>query len=393
MPTRQGWGALLLATTSFAVGRVFALPELYSLGAALLVAVVAAIVAVRRPWPHLVVRRDLEAPAVTVGDQARVVLHIENRSSMRSPRLRVWEPVSGRGGAPLQIAPLPFQGTASATYKVPTARRGDVHLGPLRIERNDPFGFAGRSASLPGTECIIVVPECVPLSMPTATAGGELSEHLRRTAYGVASNEFHAHRRYVAGDDPRRINWKASARLDDLIVRETEAPGVRRCLVVLDTAGEGYDAEGFERAVSAAASIVAAAADADLLTRLVAPGLDLRGPDVAPRALRWLASVERPATHPAVESHLAGRWGADGLGLIAVVTPHAASAAVGAARAACSPEDALVVVTTQQTPHDAPATTGREHHVDCTSLTAFQSNWNQRVLGRLALAETTGSHE
>src|SRR5205809_1612207 len=70
--------------------------------------------------------------------------------------------------------------------------------------------------------------------------------------------EFYSMRKYVPGDDPKRINWKASARQNELIVNETEAERITDVMVVLDTdvtIFEEAEDELFERGVRAAASM------------------------------------------------------------------------------------------------------------------------------------------
>lgn len=383
MPTRQGWGTLLAAAASFAAGRVFALPELFILGTALVTTVVVALVTVRRPWPQLTASRILQPAAVSAGEPARVELRLANPSTHRSPRLRLWEPVGGRGGAPMQAAPLAGGDWVSATYRVPTAQRGILQVGPLRAEHTDALGLAARSIWIKGTEEITVLPQRVPLAFASVAARGGLGEHLRLKAHGRSSGEFHSQREYVPGDDPRRINWKTSARLDTLIVRETEQPGVLRCVVVLDLEADAYDTDGFERAVSAAASVVTSASLAGVSTRLVAPGIDARGPDIDHQAMPWLAAVaplDGPAGVP--DPTIAGHTSIDGLGLMVVVTAHAASPSVAMASDTCGPDDVLVVVTTNQSAHIGRAHSGVRFVVDCTSLAAFQHDWDLLVAGR-----------
>jgi uncharacterized protein (DUF58 family) len=58
----------------------------------------------------------------------------------------------------------------------------------------------------------------------------------------------------MVGDDLKRVNWRATARLDELVVRQEEKPKTGRVTVVLDRRREVYDEDGFERAVSAALS-------------------------------------------------------------------------------------------------------------------------------------------
>jgi len=70
--------------------------------------------------------------------------------------------------------------------------------------------------------------------------------------------EFYSMRKYVPGDDPKRINWKASARQNELIVNETEAERITDVMVVLDTdvtIFEEAEDELLERGIRAAASM------------------------------------------------------------------------------------------------------------------------------------------
>ena len=52
-----------------------------------------------------------------------------------------------------------------------------------------------------------------------------------------ASVEFAEYRRYVPGDDPRRMDWRAYGRSDRYYVKEFEADTNLRCCLVMDTSG------------------------------------------------------------------------------------------------------------------------------------------------------------
>lgn len=374
MPTRHGWTALVAAAATFVVARLFGLIELYVLATALVLVVLVSMAVVNRRLPDLQVRRIARPSMVSVGEPARVDIQVVNPSHRRSPRLRLWEPVGSRGGAPMQLAPLPPGDAATAAYRVPSARRGVLRIGPLRAERTDPLGLCMRSDVLAGSGEVLVVPERIPLAFPGLSSNGRLGEHLRMKSWGQTGSEFHSQREYVPGDDLRRINWKSSARTGELIVRETAVEGVHRCVVVLDTMQSQYDPDSFERAIVAAASIVAGAVALGVNTRLVAPGIDLRGPEVAHDSLRWLATVH--AGDELVDHTSAGRTHGDGLGLLVLVTGSSSSPAAASVRAAAAPDESLVLVSATE-----PPTSGSKFAVDATSLTALQHGWNQLVLG------------
>jgi uncharacterized protein (DUF58 family) len=374
MPTRHGWTALVAAVATFVVARLFGLIELYVLATALTIVVLVSMVVVNRRLPELQVRRVARPSMVSVGEPARVDIQVINPSHRRAPRLRLWEPVGERGGAPMQLAPLPSGEAATAAYRVPSAQRGVLRIGPLRAERTDPLGLCMRSDVLAGSGEVLVVPERIPLAFPGLSSNGRLGEHLRMKSWGQTGSEFHSQREYVPGDDLRRINWKSSARTGDLIVRETAVEGVHRCVVVLDTMQSQYDPDAFERAIVAAASVVAGAVALGVNTRLVAPGIDLRGPEVAHDSLRWLATVH--AGDELVDHTSAGRTHGDGLGLLVLVTGTSSSPAAVSVRAAAAPDESLVIVTATE-----PPTSGSKFAVDATSLTSLQQGWNQLVLG------------
>src|SRR6201995_4622048 len=52
-----------------------------------------------------------------------------------------------------------------------------------------------------------------------------------------SSVEFAEYRKYVAGDDLRRLDWRAYGRTDRFYVKEFEADTNLRCCLVLDTSG------------------------------------------------------------------------------------------------------------------------------------------------------------
>jgi uncharacterized protein (DUF58 family) len=381
MLTRAGWGALAAAVTAAVLGRVFGILELYVVAGGIAVAVIWAVLTVLRPMPRLAVHRRVAPGSVMVGEAARVDLVIANTGAHRTPVMRLWEPVGG-AGAVMHLAPLSSGERTAAAYRLPTARRGLVTAGPLRVRRADVLGIASRSTVVPGIAELLVTPHHTPVSMGHHAAAGALGDLVRMKALGQTGTEFHALRPYVPGDDIRRISWKASARSTDLIVKDTAPEGLRRCTVVLDLDAAGYSGEAgtqaFERAVSAAASVLTGAVQAGLLTRVVAADVDLRGHDVAAAALRWLATVE-PREHttavPALQT-------TEGLGLLVVVAPSVERPFVAEVRSNASPDDVVVVVATR---HHTTSTGGERHLVvdatdtpdtgDTGSTGAFTASW------------------
>lgn len=305
------------------LGRVFGIIELYVISVGALAALVLGVIAVGAREPAITAHRWIHPPILTVGDAGRVDLTLTNRGRRRSPRAEISEPVGPTETARLAVAPLRPGQDIDAAYRLPASRRGVLEIGPLQIEHRDQLGLATRRyVAAPSVE-IVVAPRSHELPMPDL-GRGVLGRHLLTQAQRMGAGEFHSLRDYVEGDEPRLINWRASARSEELKVRQHTTEGVRRCIVVLDRDREvyggpdGLGSEAFERAVTAAASLVQSGDRAGLTTRFVmSGGVDLRGPDVASTALGVLARVT-PDDPP--EADEIERDPGEGLGLVVVVT-------------------------------------------------------------------------
>lgn len=65
-----------------------------------------------------------------------------------------------------------------------------------------------------------------------------------RSARAGVGLDFRDHRAYVPGDDPRRLDWRAVARRERLVLRQTEAEDELSLCIVFDSAGGMAYGEG-----------------------------------------------------------------------------------------------------------------------------------------------------
>ncbi len=346
MITPHGVIVVVAGVVALVVGRVFGLVELFVIGSALLVALAFAVgyVVVRRP--RVTASRWIHPALLVAGDTGRVDIHLDHRSRVPSAACTLVERVR-RSSDDLQIARLPIaplrpQSRTSTGYRLPSARRGVTVLGPLALELRDPLGIARLERVVAGEEQVIVAPRALPIDMPQlgqGVLGAALLDRARRLGPG----DFHGLREYQVGDELRSIDWKASARTDGLMVKEHAVEGLHRCTVVLDGGpGAHADAEGFERGVTAAASVVNAADRAGLVTRFVAgDNVDLRGPEVVVHAMRVLATIADRDRFTGI-----GRDPGDGLSLLVVITGTRHSPAWHIAQQGLDPTTTVVGVLT-----------------------------------------------
>ncbi len=260
MITRYGFALMICGVLAAGLGRVFGAIELYVIAAGLMVLPLLSWTIVLLSRPRLRMTRIITPSRIFVNESARVDLVVQNAAWRTSPVVRLNDPVAGTIGAQLSVTPLRPKREARATYRLPSERRGHLEIGPMKMQRRDPFGLASRVRTVAPLAGVLVHPAWRLLEFPDRWSGsGPLALLIRRRLLARQTEEFHSLRNYVPGDDLRRVHWKQSARSEDLKIKQTDPEAVQRVAVLLDVAVERHSAASFEAAVSAAASFALSA--------------------------------------------------------------------------------------------------------------------------------------
>lgn len=357
--TARGAGLFVAGVVLVVVGVAFAYPELVVLGVAAGCAVgVAAVTAARRP--RLAVTRRIDPDRVARGEPARVTLTVRNAGRLASASLVAEE----RCGSRTVVVPLlrlrPGR-DCTVDYDVPTSRRGVVPVGPLRVTRRDPLGLVALSRSYGGSVPVWVHPRVHPLTAVPTGAGRSLDGRVDGVPHG--SITFDSLREYVVGDELRRVHWRTSARVGELMVRENVDTSLPRIVVLLDNRVAAYPdrtdgtAAGFESACEAAASVVAAAVRESLPVVLltVVPDEDVDAPPLDRLTTVGLVAGELPAATTRLRQQrlgdtlvfLTGPGGRSELGRVGALRgayPSVVAAVFGAAEPTPADQTGLVVV-------------------------------------------------
>jgi hypothetical protein len=306
--TARGTGLLVAAVVLLGGGFRFAYPELTLLGAAAGTALgYAALTAAWRP--RLTVTRRADPDRVARGEPASMTLTVRNTGRLRSANLLA-EDRCGDRAVPVPLLRLRPGRDTEVRYDVPTHRRGVVPVGPLRVTRRDPLGLVALARPYGGTVPVWVHPRVHPMNAVPTGAGRSLDGRVDGVPHG--SITFDSLREYVVGDELRRVHWRTSARVGELMVRENVDTSLPRIVVLLDNRAAAHPgrvvgvAESFESGCEAAASIVTAAHRDDLpvLLLLVAPepvsdGAPSGGPGGVPgRRKRAFRGDDAAATPP-----------------------------------------------------------------------------------------------
>lgn len=264
MRSASAGAVVVLGAVTVGAGRLFGLIELYVIGTGLILGVVAAVIHVRTRFVHADLERTVEPTNPMAGDEIGVTLTLV--PVRRTPTCDLVDVVGGEGRVGLTLAPLSRHRPARVRYRVPTTRRGVLTLGPATVELSDPLGLLGRRRRIGRPTEVVVHPRWTSIDLPDPRrCEGRLIDFIRHLIDRMAVDlEFRSLREYLAGDDLRRINWKASARRDVLTLNEYESRAPLVVHVLLDHDVSTYTVAGFERAVSVVASFVGSAGATDL---------------------------------------------------------------------------------------------------------------------------------
>lgn len=136
-------------------------------------------------------------------------------------------------------------------------RRGYVQLGGYSLHRLEPFGLFKKEIFFSDTRKLLVLPKLYPVIQADFSGSRKYHQGGMSSAPGCGeTGEFVSLREYRAGDPVKHIDWKATARVGDAIVRQYQDEYFSRYGILLDTFTEREN-EVFEDAVSVAASIIA----------------------------------------------------------------------------------------------------------------------------------------
>ncbi len=248
----------------------------------LLCAVVVAADVMLAPRPRsLHVERELP-PSVRLGESVRTSLLVTNPGPrvVRGLLRDAWPPSAGAEQTRHTLRLPAGERTRLTTTLMPT-RRGDRHADRVTLRLRGPLGVAARQSSLevPGRLRVL---HAFPSRRHIPSRLAVLRQLDGRAAMRTRGQgtEFDSLRDYVDGDDVRSIDWRATARRRDLVVRPWQPEQHRRIIIVLDTsrtsAGRIDDSPRLDSGMDAALFLTAIAGHARDRIHVIAGDREVR---------------------------------------------------------------------------------------------------------------------
>ena len=260
--TLRGWTCLMGGLVWVVGGYVVGVPGLFAPGLFLVALPLTALVALIPARLGARARRRVPDTPVMAGRP--FIWHIDLRLGGANP--------GGEGELTETVGPalgdsftVQFRMGAKArdvsfAMRAVPAWRGRHPIGPSLILVQHPLRLAAAKLRVSGGDSVLATPPVYPLGsargLPAADGGAQSS--LQRA--GVTGVDDAMIREYRAGDDIRRIHWRSTARLGDLMVRGEEDTWDPRACLILDTRAEAFSTDRPDTRFEAAVELIASLA-------------------------------------------------------------------------------------------------------------------------------------
>ncbi len=186
---------------------------------------------------------------------------------------------------------VPGGATLDETIEVCFQRRGIYRESGFLFTTGFPFGFVERHAQVTLRRDVLVYPSVLPqpgFEDLLAAVRGDME-----TQYRGRGHDFHRIRPYEALESARHVDWKATAKVGELQVREFAREQERLLEIFLDLNVPRAREEWFEQAVDACAFLVWRMASRDSRVHFRTQEIDISVPETGDvyTVLRYLATV------------------------------------------------------------------------------------------------------
>ncbi len=225
-----------------------------------------------------------------IGDEIEMVIRVENRKPLPLPWLRIHEfipqglEIVGReddfidymGGTPLDEAvSLGRYERLRRRHRIRALSRGHYHFGPADLTSGDLFGLYLRSAKITRHEWnLVIYPDTIPLPGLELSMARPIGDTKTRKPVWRDPTRPAGVREYRPGDPVKSIDWKSTARRNELFVKVYD-PSVSQYAVVLVEGTttvrpwEGFRLDVLEALASCAGSVARQALESGFRTGLV----------------------------------------------------------------------------------------------------------------------------
>jgi uncharacterized protein (DUF58 family) len=175
--------------------------------------------------------------AARLGQPVDTIMAVTNAGGRRfKGQIRDAWPPSAKAEPRAHDVDIPAGQQESLVTRLRPARRGDQRAAMVTARSIGPLRLAGRQRSRPVPWQVRILPPFLSRKhLPSRLAKLREIDGLLPVLIRGQGTEFDSLREYVIGDDVRSIDWRATARRADVVVRTWRPERDRRVVLVLDT--------------------------------------------------------------------------------------------------------------------------------------------------------------
>ena len=175
---------------------------------------------------------------LSIGRDNAVTLQIKTKATQAN--LQIYDQYPADLTLAGHAIPMPLRALCPAktaqtlTYTVHPRQRGEFKWGDLQVRQRGPLGLAWRGWTVPQPQTVAVYPDLVGLRSLSVKLAIQSTGSVRQRKRLGSGTEFAELREYGIGDDPRFIDWKATARRSAPLVRVLEPEREQTLIILLD---------------------------------------------------------------------------------------------------------------------------------------------------------------
>jgi uncharacterized protein (DUF58 family) len=162
-----------------------------------------------------------------------ISLKIKAKAELAQIKIKDNYPLEFKASQSTLEATIPSKSSQEITYTVYPHRRGEFDWGDIQVRQLGKWGLGWHDWKIPASQKVAVYPDLIGLRSLSIRLTLQNTGSMKQKRTGMGT-EFAELREYAIGDDPRLIDWKATARRNRPLIRELELEREQTLLILLD---------------------------------------------------------------------------------------------------------------------------------------------------------------
>ena len=172
---------------------------------------------------------------LSIGRDNPIRLMVKTAARSATLQIRDAYPQATPANSPVLQVALPADTQEELTYQVFPAQRGEYNWGKAQVRQLGRWKLGWHSWQTAQPQTVAVYPDLVGLRSLSIRLTMQTTGNLKQSKRIGMGTEFAELREYGSGDDPRLIDWKASARRDRPLLRVLEPEHEQTLIILLDS--------------------------------------------------------------------------------------------------------------------------------------------------------------